>query len=1071
MKPKHEQAQNLSSKAPLSQTHPDLAKQWHPTQNGSLTANDVTAGSGKRVWWLCSFGDDHTWEAKVAQMVISLTSKTKGCPVCRGLKVVSSNCLATVYPELAKQFHPTKNGILTAYKVHAGSHKKVYWLCPQAGDHEWIASIKTRTSGNGCPVCRGSKIVLSNCLTTVHPELAKQFHPTKNGALTAYKVHAGSHKQVYWLCPQGKDHEWIASIDNRINGSGCPYCNSGWTANKLRLFIKSLLPQLHTLTPAGLFVLLQQTGVLNSRGKGRTFVQMLTTGKFPKEDLVNFANNEPSLVDKFLGGQSLSLEQDDDKEIETIELEHEAVLYKEDLQVIETKDILQAFDDKIYSSLDREAVDFFIKEKVAQIWQHAFYHEKSALSQITEYSGNNLFTQEVKQLFLQDYKGAKALKIPKGYGFLHWPNLMQQYAAHLVQSRRRIGNWSGTGAGKTLSAILASRVVRAKITIICCPNNVIGNWQKTIHETFADSIIYTKDTDFNTQSDAQIYLILNYEFFQQPKARSYLKKLLETCIIDFIIIDEIHYTKQRVVDNISQRKKVLSAFISEASIKNSDLHVLGMSATPVINNLFEGKTMIELITGVHHDELDTKPTVSNCIALYQKFITNGIRWLPRYTQKLNLITESINCEEYLPKIRKLKNKGSIVELEAILARAKQPYILDKLQPKTIVYTHYLQDIFIPLQNAIQQMGWKVAVFTGECKDGLASFIEGDADILIASSCAGTGVDGLQKICNRLIINVLPWTHAEFEQLKGRLYRQGQQSNHVDVFVPLTYAIINGERWSWCDSRWKRIQYKKSIADAAVDGVIPEGHLRTPAQAYQDTMQWLIRLENGEVNDRERQKISIPLVSNIEPTTIRRLGDLSRMNHQINHETSIETQQRFSRNPSDWKCYHAQYRENRKDWKVVPYQEAIMWCKKRSHMVIGDFGCGEAFLAAELPNQVHSFDHVAINEKVIACDMTKVPLENESLDAAIFSLSLMGINFVDYLIEAQRCLKLDGYLWIAEPTSRIKDINLFQDLLFRLGFDISRIEEKWKFTFIKAIKTEREPNLKAMVSLNPQLILD
>ena len=37
-------------KLPLSKTHPELAKEWHPTKNDNLTADDVTAGSGKKVY-------------------------------------------------------------------------------------------------------------------------------------------------------------------------------------------------------------------------------------------------------------------------------------------------------------------------------------------------------------------------------------------------------------------------------------------------------------------------------------------------------------------------------------------------------------------------------------------------------------------------------------------------------------------------------------------------------------------------------------------------------------------------------------------------------------------------------------------------------------------------------------------------------------------------------------------------------------------------------------------------------------------------------------------------------------
>jgi hypothetical protein len=84
---------------------------------------------------------------------------------------------------------------------------------------------------------------------------------------------------------------------------------------------------------------------------------------------------------------------------------------------------------------------------------------------------------------------------------------------------------------------------------------------------------------------------------------------------------------------------------------------------------------------------------------------------------------------------------------------------------------------------------------------------------------------------------------------------------------------------------------------------------------------------------------------------------------------------------------------------------------------------------------------------------------------------MGSNFVDYLKEAYRCLKLDGHLWIAEPTSRIKDMQLFRDLLFRFGFDVSRIDEEWKFTFIKAIKSKRELNSLLIELVDSQKILE
>ncbi len=68
------------------------------------------------------------------------------------------------------------------------------------------------------------------------------------------------------------------------------------------------------------------------------------------------------------------------------------------------------------------------------------------------------------------------------------------------------------------------------------------------------------------------------------------------------------------------------------------------------------------------------------------------------------------------------------------------------------------------------------------------------------------------------------------------------------------------------------------------------------------------------------------------------------------------------------------------------------------------------------NKVYSFDHVAINSSVISCDMAKTAMDSEILDVAVFSLSLMGTNWQDYLSEVNRLLRVGGLLKIAEPAS-------------------------------------------------------
>jgi hypothetical protein len=191
---------------------------------------------------------------------------------------------------------------------------------------------------------------------------------------------------------------------------------------------------------------------------------------------------------------------------------------------------------------------------------------------------------------------------------------------------------------------------------------------------------------------------------------------------------------------------------------------------------------------------------------------------------------------------------------------------------------------------------------------------------------------------------------------------------------------------------------------------------------------------------------------------RRYGDFSTMNRTWNQGRSDTTHRRLQANPEEWAQYHTLYREARKDWAVVPYEEMIRWCRQRSGYVIGDFGCGEGKLAEAVSDlhTVHNFDHVAVNDEVVACDMAHVPLDDDTLDVAIFSLSLMGANVSDYIREAYRTLKLDGQLHIIDATSHFTSRDQFTQSLKELGFGGIDVEDKWRFTHIQARKFERPP---------------
>lgn len=214
-----------------------LLKEFHPTKNGNLKLSDFSHGSHKKVWWKCynTEFDDHEWEA-----VISHRTSGNKCPCCVGQKVVISNCLATLFPELINQWHPVKNGQSTPFDFTSGSRKKVYWKCDVANDHEWETSIFHRTNENevnSCPCCSGNKVVMSNCLSTTHPNLSKEWHPIKNGHLIPFDVICGSNKKVHWICRKG--HEWKSTIAKRaIRGDGCKICNESRGEKEVAKFLK-----------------------------------------------------------------------------------------------------------------------------------------------------------------------------------------------------------------------------------------------------------------------------------------------------------------------------------------------------------------------------------------------------------------------------------------------------------------------------------------------------------------------------------------------------------------------------------------------------------------------------------------------------------------------------------------------------------------------------------------------------------------------------------------------------------------------------------------------------------------
>lgn len=198
--------------------------------------SDTYNGNGKygdKLKWKCLKEDcgeafDQSWGS---------ISQNQGCPYCSGRRAGLSNCLATRNPELAKEWHPTKNGDLTPYDVTCGSDQVVWWICPINSNHTWSAKVEHRCQHNhGCVYCTKQAPNPEYNLYIINPKLCEEWDYVKNKKHPNEYYPSSKHK-VWWLCSEC-NNGWNAAIYSRTNNaSGCPHCNKSKTETLIEVWL------------------------------------------------------------------------------------------------------------------------------------------------------------------------------------------------------------------------------------------------------------------------------------------------------------------------------------------------------------------------------------------------------------------------------------------------------------------------------------------------------------------------------------------------------------------------------------------------------------------------------------------------------------------------------------------------------------------------------------------------------------------------------------------------------------------------------------------------------------------
>lgn len=716
---------------------------------------------------------------------------------------------------------------------------------------------------------------------------------------------------------------------------------------------------------------------------------------------------------------------------------------------------------------DEEAIMSIVNGKVDKLWNALYNNDitvEEIAAQINKSNKSLRFFSEIIERFINEFYSVGNYNPPAGYK--HWsPNIMQKLYVKRLVERKYYANWSGMGSGKTISAIIASREIDARLTVIAVINGTDEQWCEEILKAYPDSVVYNgykiKDYDkINFDYSKHNYVIIPYSRFS-IKADSIKIENIAKKKIDFLICDEVHTVKSSDAKTESIRRENIKRLVKVSELNNPNIYRTVMTGTPVINNLEEPKSLLCVLLNDELSDVQTKRNMQNSVKLYQLLTLHGVRVVPEYKESLNILDGSntqqlwIDYSDETESFSKLETANDVYKftLEGKL-KAVSRYIV----PGVTLFSYFTTGIINKICNHITKMGFTYSLYTGdnekERKSQLEKFLKGETDILIASSPVSTGINGLQHRCNRLIPITLPYTNAMWEQLICRFYRQGMKRN-VEVIIPQTYLNVGGEIWSWDRSAYNLIKAKKTLADWILDGIVTTKS--SVNNLWKESRNSLVGLKdriNSNIVVREKEELQ---VADINPEDIkpRNFSNVTMMNEKGHHWSSDTIHEYITKDPSEFIKYHEDRIEVMKNWPEIPYEVIAKHIKNKKN-IVADFGCGKNLMKECIENKVYGFDHYAVEESVIACNMKHIPVEDEFFDVAVFSLSLWGTknDIDDYFKEAYRVLNFGGQLYIAEPSKKYtnEDRTKLIEQLNKIGFEIiGNIDDHGTFFYLNMIK--------------------
>ena len=523
-----------------------------------------------------------------------------------------------------------------------------------------------------------------------------------------------------------------------------------------------------------------------------------------------------------------------------------------------------------------------------QIWENLFDEdsfEKELRLLKTYKKGVNEFRDDVLDGFWKEYDAVINFNYAKEfYKFKFPPKLIQLYGAYRMKWESGFFNMASTGDYKTGQAIISAIASNSTNCLAIVPATIVDQWIRNIRLFYPHCQVTSgkeiPESFFINHGFHTNFHVISYGLWQLKKSAENLleqfngkaiiyqkvEKLLKTGkkkskmihqsipkTIDFIVLDESHFVKQRFEDSEesdfnkkSNRRMYIQQLLEQERKKNRKVKGLFLSATPSINNVQEAKSLLEMLTGVKYDSIHNYSNIRNAVKCYTEFLPVSLSHVKIYNIKTKGKDKPITVEGFIPdyytdeQIRKL----SYLELDQIATKYRIPKIIELLKQckgKSVIYSYYRTGVVNQIQDALSKEinpetgnPYKVGLFTGTEKSGMVRktgkkdndgneiienpFLLGEIDVLIATRTFGVGFDGVQEVCNNIFFNGFVFTYGDFEQITGRLIRSGQFSDTVNVF--LVFAKLNGVAFDY-ELKYLRVKAKKSLGDCIKNGTLPK----------------------------------------------------------------------------------------------------------------------------------------------------------------------------------------------------------------------------------------------------------